>query len=65
METQIAPRFVKAQELAQTLGFSTTFIWQVLLPAGMPSVRVGHRRFFNIARCADWLEAQGDGKPKP
>lgn len=58
-------RFVDVATLCEALGLKRDLIYRHCLPAGMPSVQVGRRRVFNIERCVDWLEAQGDNPPKP
>ena len=54
-------RVVGVEELARELGVSRSFIYERMIPAGMPSVKVGARRLFNLEKIAAWIERQEQG----
>ena len=51
---------VGVEELARELGVSRSFIYERMIPAGMPSVKVGARRLFDLDRVVAWIDRHGE-----
>ena len=51
--------YISAEALSKKFGVHRTTIQRWAKEQGLPFVKIGHTRIFEIAKLADWLERKG------